>query len=168
MSIQKISEENKASQAGIQKLPAEAEKRNKSLHDENKKIYGAMQEQSKQSKQMLAAEKQISESVEVMRANIESSLEANNSRVSECEAKISGLEEKVVQHASTVNELVAEQDLRIQELQHQMSRLQNTSSPLNCTTYVYKTLDDGNSQLKFFGHENENPVNCLLYTSRCV
>ena len=113
-----------------------------------------------------AAEKRISETVEAMRANIESSLEANNSRVSECEAKISGIEEKVVQHASTVNKLVAEQDLRIQELQHQMSRLQNTSSPLNCTTYVYKTLDDVNSQLKFFGRENENPMNFIKVCQR--
>ena len=135
-----------------------------------------VQEQSKRSKQMLdAAEKRISETVEAMKANIEANLEANNSRVSECEAKLADIEEKVVQHKSTVNEVVAEQDLRIQELQHQVSRLQSTSSPLNCTTYVYKTLDDVNSQLKFYGRENENPMNfiqvcqrCLLYTSRCV
>ena len=77
---------------------------------------------------------------------------------SECEAKITDIEGKVVQQASTVSELVAEQDLRIQELKQQLSWLQNTSSTAGHTTYVYKTLDDTNAQLKF----------CLLYTSRCV
>ena len=102
-----MSEENKASQAGIQKLSVEVEKQNKSLHDENKKLYTAVQEQSKRGKQMLdAAEKRISETVETMKANIEARVEVNNSRVSECEAKLSGIEEKVVQHRSTVNELV--------------------------------------------------------------
>ena len=61
---------------------------------------------------------------------------------------------------------MAEQDLRIQKLQHQMSRLQTTSSPLNCTTYVYKTLDDVNSQLKFYGRENENPMNFIKVCQR--
>ena len=102
-----------------------------------------MQEQSKQSKQMIeAAEKRISETVETMKADIEASLEVNKSRLNEYGAKLAGMEEQVVQHRSTVSELMAEQDLRIQELQHQVSRLQSTSSPLNCT--------------------------CLLYTSRCV
>ena len=47
---------------------------------------------------------------------------------------------------------------QIQELKQQLSRLQNTSLTANHTTYVYKTLDDTNSQLKFFGRDTENPI----------
>ena len=128
--------------ANMKSISEEASKQNKVLHDENKKIYASVQDQSKQ--MLESTEKWISEKVEIIRSNIESVLEVNNLCISECEAKISGIEEKVVWHASTMSELVAEQDLRIQELQHQMSWLQSTSSPLNQTTY------------------------CLLYTSRCV
>ena len=65
-----------------------------------------------------------------------------------------------------MSELVAEQDLRIQELKRQMSQLQSTSSPLNQTTYVYKTLDNANSQPKFFGRESENPINFIKICQR--
>ena len=91
----------------------EAGKQNKSLHDENKKLYAAVQEQSKQSKQMIeAAEKRISETVEAMKADIEAYLEVNKSRLNEYGAKLAGMEEQVIQHRSTVSELIAEQDVR--------------------------------------------------------
>ena len=107
--------------ANMQKLSEanneEAAKQNKSLHDENKRIFMSVHDQAKQSKQLLeSTEKRIGEKVELIRSNIETALEANNSRISECEAKITGIEERVTHHTSTVNELVAEQDQWIQEL----------------------------------------------------
>ena len=50
-----------------------------------------------------ATEKRISERVEIIRSNIESVIEVNNSRISECEAKISGMEARVVQHLSLIH-----------------------------------------------------------------
>ena len=83
-----------------------------------------MHEQAKQNKQLLeSTEKRIGEKVELIRTNIELPLEANNSRLSDCEAKINVMEERMVNHTSRVNELVAEQEQRIQELKQQLTRL---------------------------------------------
>ena len=173
--MQKMSEDNKATKE-------EAIKQNRSLqslHDENKKIYTAVHDQAKQNKQLLeSTEKRIGEKVELIRTNIELALEANNSRLSDCEAKINVIEERMVNHTSMVNELVAEQEQRTQELKQQLTRLQSTSTPANQTTYIYKNYEL-NSQVKFYGRETESPLHflktcerdmdaCLLYTSRCV
>ena len=99
-------------------------------------------------------------------SNIETALEANNSRISKCKAKISGIEERVIHHTSTVSELIAEQDQRIQELKQQLTRLQSTSTPANQTTYIYKNFDDPNSQLKFYGRDTENPLYFLKNCER--
>ena len=135
----------------IQKAQEDATKQNKSLHDENKRIFMAIHDQAKQSKQLLeSTEKSIGEKVELIRNNIETALEANNSRNSECEAKMSRIEERVVHLTSTVSELVAEQDQRIQELRQQLIRLQSTSTPANQTTYIsvsYTHLDVYKRQL---------------------
>ena len=74
-------EENKAT---TQKMADEAAKQNnKSLHDENKRIYTAVHE-AKQNIQLLeSTEKRIGEKVEIIHSNIETALEANNSRISE-------------------------------------------------------------------------------------
>ena len=69
-----------------------------------------------------------------------------------------------VQHTSTVSELTAEQDQRIQELEQQLTRLQSTLTTANQTTFIYRTLEENNSQLKFFGRESENP---LLFLNNC-
>ena len=78
---QKMSDENKAN---MQKMSDEAAKQNKSLHDENKRIYTAVHDQANQNKQLLAStEKRIGEKVEIIRSNIETALEANNSRIND-------------------------------------------------------------------------------------
>ena len=75
--------------------------RDRSLHDENKSIYTAVYDQPKQNKQVLeSTEKRIGEKVEIIRSNIETALEASNFRINDCEAKITGIEERVVQHTS--------------------------------------------------------------------
>ena len=158
--MQNLLEENKATKG-------ETAKQNKSLHDENKSIYTAVHDQPKQNKQLLeTTEKRIGEKVEIIRSNIETALEANNSCINDCEAKITGIEERVVQHTSTVSELVAEQDQRIQELEQQLTRLQSTSTTVNQTTFIYRTLEENNSQVKFFGRDTENPLRFLKNCQR--
>lgn len=76
------------------------------------------------------------------------------------------MEERMVNHTSTMNELVAEQEQRIQELKQQLTRLQSTSTPANQTTYIYKTFDEPNSQLKFYGREAENSLHFLKSCER--
>ena len=98
-------------------MSEDAAKQNKSLHDENKRIYYsiyAVHDQAKQNKQLLeSTETRIGEKVELIRTNIELALVANNSRLSDCEAKINVIEERMVSHTLTVNELVAEQEQRL-------------------------------------------------------
>ena len=63
--------------ASIQKIQEDTTKQNKSLHDENKRIFTAVHEQAKQGKQLLVStEKRIGEKVEIIRSNIETALEA--------------------------------------------------------------------------------------------
>ena len=40
--------------------------------------------------------------------------------------------------------------------------------PASQTTYVYKTIDEPNSQPKFFGHETDNPVQFLRSCERSM
>ena len=64
-------------------MSEEAIKQNKSLHDENKRIYNTVHDQAKQNKQLLeSTEKRIGEKVELILTNIELAVEANNSRLS--------------------------------------------------------------------------------------
>lgn len=52
-------------------------------------MYTAVQDQSKQNETLLeTAKKKISEKVELISPNVELGLEVNNSRISECEARV--------------------------------------------------------------------------------
>ena len=126
-SIKNIRDENKTS---VQSIRENAIKQYKTLQDVNKKIIAAVHEQSKQNKALLeATEKKISDKVESIRANVEFALEVNNSRISECEARVGSIEERVQGQATTIIEFVSEQEHRFEELRQQINRLQRTSMP---------------------------------------
>lgn len=68
----------------------------KSVHEENKKIYAADYEQSKQNKALInSAVKKITEKVESTRAHFETALEISTSRISECETRDVSVEERI-------------------------------------------------------------------------
>ena len=91
--------------ANIQSVKEDVSKQNKAIREDNKKIYNVMHDQAKQNKQLLeAAEIWLSEKVEVIRAGIETALENNNSWICECEAKITDIEGKVVQHEMCIRD----------------------------------------------------------------
>ena len=141
--IQTVLNENKSAKE-------DAIKQNKALHDENKKIFAAVHDQSKQNKALLeATEKKISDKVESIRANVELALEVNSSRISECEARVGLIEERVQGQATSISEFVSKQEHRFEELRQQINRLKRTSMRASQTTYVYKTIDEPNSKPKF-------------------
>ena len=57
--MQKMSDDNKAIKEEIKSSKDEAAKQNKSLHDENKRIYTAVHDQAKQNKQHLESTENV-------------------------------------------------------------------------------------------------------------
>ena len=49
-----------------------------------------------------------------------------------------------------------------------MHEIQQTTTPANQITYVYKTIDDINTQIKFFGLDNENLIRFLKQCQRSM
>ena len=87
------------------------------MHDENKKIFATVNDESKQNKVLLdATEKKISDKVESIRANVELALEVNSSHISECVARVDLIEDRVQGQATTISEFVSEQEHRFKEL----------------------------------------------------
>ena len=61
-SIQSVRDENKQLQENLKSVRDDSKHQNKSIHEENKKIFAAVHEQAKQSKSIVeAAEKKITE-----------------------------------------------------------------------------------------------------------
>ena len=120
----------------------------------------------RQNKALLEATEKISDKVECIRGNVELALEVNSLHISECKARVGSIEEWVQGQATTISEFVSEQEHQFEELTQQINRLQRTCMPASQTTYVYKYIDEPNSQPKFFGHEADNPLQFLRACER--
>ena len=99
-------------------------------------------------------------------ANFETALEISNSWISECETRVLSVEERVQSQTATISEFINSQEQKLDYLERQMNKIEQATTPANQITYLYKTVDDMNTQTKFYGIKSENPIHFLKQCER--
>ena len=127
----------------------------------------AIHEQAKQSKAIVeAAENKITEKIESIRVEFDSAIALNNTRVTECETRMIAVEECMREQTAAVNESINTHENKLEALEQKIKQIQQTTPIANQVTYVYKTQDDINTYMKFYGLEHENPIQFLMQCQR--
>ena len=120
----------------------------KSVRDEaknqNKKIFAAIHEQAKQNKIIVeAAESKIMEKVASIRVESESAIDLTNTRVTECETRVIGVEECMREQTAAVNESINTHENKLEALEQKIKQIQRTTPVSYTHLDVYKRQDVG-------------------------
>lgn len=162
--MQKLSEETKTN---MNKVREEGKQQNKDRHEESKQIYEAIKEKAKQTTKLIeATEQRITDNMEVIRQHVDLSIESNAEKITEFETKIQQLGDQVSAYDTKMGDMSAQYRHKIKELEQRLDKLQLTPSAANQTTFVYRSFDDINAQVKFYGKENENPMQFIRTCER--
>ena len=70
------------------------------------------------------------------------------------------------EQTTTINDSINTYENKLEVLEQKMKQIQQTTPLANQVTYIYKTQDDINTYMKFYGLEHENPVQFLNQCQR--
>ena len=65
--------------------------------------------------------------------------------ITECETRMLSVEERVQSQTTAINEFINSHENKLEFLEQQMKKIQQTTTPANQITYVYKTIDEINT-----------------------
>ena len=78
------------------------------------------------------------------------------------------VEQRVQSQTTAIHEFISSHEKMLDYLQRQIHELQETTTPGNQITYVYKIIDEINTQMKFSVHGKENHIQFLKLCERSM